>query len=105
MIQICFLLLGPLLPMKLNGHSMVKLGNGQAILGGVSGAWQNTYHNKIYLLACSNRNCLISLLDRELSVAKEKFIAIPIPDTISGCITGGKQDFRKRLSCRHQIYA
>ena len=97
MIQNCFLLLGPLLPMKLNGHSMVKLGNGQTIIGGVTG-WQNNYQNKIYLLTCSNRNCLISLLNRELSVAKENIVAIPIPDTISGCVTGGKQDFRKKLS-------
>ena len=67
---------------------MVKLGTGQAILGGVSDF--NSYQNKIYLLTCSNRNCLISLLNRELSVAKEEFMAIPIPDTMSGCITGGK---------------
>ena len=49
MIQNCFLLLGPLLTIKLNGHSMVKLGNGQAIIGGNSG-WQNNYQNKIYLI-------------------------------------------------------
>ena len=67
---------------------MVKLGTGQAILGGVSDF--NSYQNKIYLLTCSNRNCLISLLNRELSVAKEEFMAIPIPDTMSGCVTGGK---------------
>ena len=89
MIQNCFLLLGPLLTIKLNGHSMVKLGNGQAIIGGNSG-WQNNYQNKIYLLTCSNRNCLISLSNRELSAAKENIVAVPIPDTISGCVTGGK---------------
>ena len=67
---------------------MVKLGTGQAILGGASEF--NSYQNEIYLLTCSNRNCLISLLNRELSVAKEEFMAIPIPDTMSGCVTGGK---------------
>ena len=65
---------------------MVRLGKGQALLGG------RTYQDdqaKIYSLTCSNRNCIISLLDRELSVPKGYFVAIPIPDTISGCITGG----------------
>merc|ERR1712051_1013019 len=46
-------------------------------------------------MTCSNRNCIISLLDRELSVAKREFVAMPIPDTISGCITGGKTFFSK----------
>ena len=66
---------------------MVRLGKGQAILGGRS---NDVYQTKIYSMGCSNRNCTISLLNRELSVPKYEFVAIPIPDTISGCITGGK---------------
>ena len=77
---------GPLLPLPLISHSMVRLGNGQAILGGQS---------NIYSLTCSNRNWNISLLDRKLSVPTTRFVAIPIPDTISGCITGGKIFFSK----------
>ena len=68
---------------------MVRLGKGQAILGGES----NGVGAKIYSMTCSNRNCIISLLNRELSVPKKDFVAIPIPDTISGCITGGKNHF------------
>ena len=68
---------------------MVKLGKGQAILGGqIYGGLY--YQAKIYSMTCSNRNCIISLMNRELSVQKAAFVAIPIPDTISGCITGGK---------------
>ena len=77
---------GPRLPLPLAVHSMVRLGKGQAILGG------RTYEDvqaKIYSMTCSNRNCIISLLDRELSVPKGYFVAISIPDTNSGCITGG----------------
>ena len=66
---------------------MVRIGKGQAILGGQS---NGDYQAKIYSMTCSNRNCIISLLNRELSVPKGYFVAIPIPDTISGCITGGK---------------
>ena len=74
--------------MTLHSHSMVRLGKGQAILGGWS---NNVYQAKIYSMTCSNRNCMISLLDRELSVPRQDFVAIPIPDTISGCITGGRK--------------
>ena len=78
---------------------MVRIGKGQAILGGKSGGCYQTnedFHSKIYALTCSNRNCIISLLDRELSVGKEYFVAIPIPDQISGCIKGGKKYFKKK---------
>ena len=83
------------------GHSMVKLGQGQAILGGFSYGGNNSsgdYQAKIYSMTCSNRNCIISLLNRELSVPKGYFVAIPIPDTISGCITGGKKYFPRNQS-------
>ena len=87
---------------------MVRLGKGQAILGGKS---TNVYQAKIYLMTCSNRNCIISLLDRELSAPKAEFVAIPIPDTISGCITGGKNDFWKitlkssiKLACVKSLF-
>ena len=88
--------------MPLAFHSMVRLGKGQAIVGG----WNNADAlAKIYFMTCSNRNCIISLLDRELSVPKALFVAIPIPDTISGCITKGKNDSQKnsRILC-NQIF-
>ena len=78
--------------MPLKGHSMVRLGKGQAILGGDN---NGDHQDKIYSMTCSNRNCTISLLDRELSVPKYDFVAIPIPDTISGCITDGRNIFQK----------
>ena len=81
------------MPITLAAHSMVRLGKGQAILGGQSDDF--VYESKIYSMTCSNRNCIVSLQDRELSVPKALFVAIPIPDTISGCITGGKKYFPK----------
>ena len=83
---------GPSLSIALYGHSMAKLGKGQAIFGGRHIAYQS----KIYSMTCSNRNCIISILDRELSAPKGHFLAIPIPDTISGCITGGNVFFLKK---------
>ena len=86
-LNIFFQTSGPSMPVALYGHSMVKLVKGQAILGGKS----SDHQAKIYSMTCSNRNCIISLLNRELSVQKAGFVAIPIPDTISGCISGGKK--------------
>ena len=74
---------------------MVRLGKGQAIIGGRSKQFQFGASNKIYSLTCSNRHCTISLLNRELSVARSNFVAIPIPDEMAGCITGGKNSFHK----------
>ena len=74
---------------------MVRLGRGQAIIGGKSNsASGGVYQATIYSMGCSNRNCIISLLNRELSVPKDQFVAIPMPDTISGCITGGEKSFQ-----------
>ena len=78
---------GPKLPMPLRTHTMVQLGNGQAIIGG----WGNFLdQEKIYLFSCMNENCSIHQLDQTLSLPRYWFVAIPIPDTLSGCITGGK---------------
>ena len=85
--------------MELFRHSMVQLGNGQAIIGGAGDEiiYENDYsiQSKIHLLNCMNRNCSISTLSQELSVPRELFLAIPIPDTIAGCISGGKKSKKK----------
>jgi hypothetical protein len=86
------------------GHAMVRLGKGQAILGGRSMQFHSIIglSNKIYSLTCSNRHCTISLVSSELSVARNNFVAIPIPDEMAGCITGGKNYFQKTY-IRNQI--
>ena len=80
---------------------MVQLGNGQAILGGYRGnrfinyGYADTRLNgaqtRIYYLTCANRNCMISLLNKVITEPRRMTLVIPIPDNISGCITGGKQ--------------
>ena len=79
---------GPKLPMGLFRHAMVELGNGQAIIGG---GGNGRIQDKIYLFSCMNRNCSIHQLDQVLSLPSDSFVAIPILDTLSGCITGGKK--------------
>ena len=78
--------------MGLYTHAMVQLGNGLAIIGG----WGNGFPQaKIHRLNCMNRYCAISTLSQELSVPRYHFLAIPIPDTIAGCISGGKKCQKK----------
>ena len=78
---------GPELPIALYGHSMVPLGFGQIIIGGTS---NGNVQSKIYFLTCTTGNCVISTLVQELSVPRSAFMAIPISDTVSGCISDRK---------------
>ena len=86
--------IGPKLPMRLDRHAMVQLGNGQAIIGGFG---NGDYQDKIHLFSCTNNNCFIHQLDQVLSLPRNRFVAIPIPDTLSGCITGGKKFHKTNL--------
>jgi hypothetical protein len=71
---------------------MVRLGKGQAILGGTNR--DIGFETKIYSMDCSNKNCTISLLNRELTIPRTLFVAIPIPDRLSGCTTEGNINFQ-----------
>ena len=85
--MIIFIIAGPDLPIALYGHSMVTLGFGQAILGGFG---NGEYQRKIYHMTCSDHICMILVLSKELSIPRRYFVAIPIPDSMSGCISGSK---------------
>ena len=77
---------GPELPETLSEHMMVALELGQTIIGGKS---NDEYTKKIYHLECSQGDCVISKMQQELSSSRGMFVAIPIPDFLSGCISGG----------------
>ena len=85
---------GPELSIPLWGHSMVPLSNGQAILGGNyfnKGTNQQVEWNpNIYFLTCSNLECSIQTMTQIASFLATSFLAIPIPDDMSGCIFRGK---------------
>ena len=83
---------GPKLPMRLVNHAMVQLGNGLAMIGGYG---NDKVQAKIHLLSCMNKNCSISTISQELSVPRYWFLAIPTPDTITRCISGGKKGPQK----------
>ena len=79
---------GPDLPTALDGHIMVTLGLGQAILGGQDNNY--VFRKEIYHFTCYQQDCTISLLSQLLEVPRSFFVAIPIPDSLSGCISDSK---------------
>ena len=83
---------GPNLSIPLWGHSMVPLSNGQAILGGIYfiKGIQTEWNPNIYFLTCSNLECNIQTMTQTASFLATDFVAIPIPDDMSGCIFRGK---------------
>ena len=76
---------------------MVTLGLGQAILGGRDANWGD--RNEIYHFTCYQQDCTISLLNQLLETPRADFVAIPIPDSISGCISDSKFGFFHHLFC------
>ena len=83
---------GPNLSIPLWGHSMVPLSNGQAILGGIyfNKGIKIEWNPNIYFLTCSNLECNIQTMTQTASFLATDFVAIPIPDDMSGCIFRGK---------------
>ena len=82
---------GPDLPKPLVLHSMVALGNGQAILGGKDD--DNVVQSKIYHMKCSQNVWDVITLEKELSIPRTRFLAIPIPDHLSRCISESRLRF------------
>ena len=73
------LTLGPPLPKALNSHSMLEINGDAFIFGGYFGS--SNYNSAIYKITCSSGICSWSTLNQELKVAREYFVAIPVPDT------------------------
>ena len=76
------------MPIALSGHSMVTLGFGIAIFGGRDA--NENFRKEIYHFACYKRICKMTTLNQELSTPRGYFVAIPIPDSMSGCISDSK---------------
>ena len=81
------IIVGPELPFGLACHSMVPIGTEQAIIGGKGGQKDKNKEEqkKIYRIACASVKCTIIEMSQELSIPKRMFVAMPIPNEISGC--------------------
>ena len=64
-------------------HSLVPFGKDVVILGGRDSNWKAS--KGIYKITCSNRACIWTKMEQELSVGRHSFVAIPIPDSVAKC--------------------
>ena len=71
------LTLGPTLPKKLAGHSMVEIHGDAFMFGGYN---NNGYNAAIYHFTCSSGICSWSTINQELKVARSNAVVIPVPD-------------------------
>ena len=72
-----FLALGPALPKKLSGNSMLEIQGDVFIFGGYSGS----HNSAIYQLSCSTGICSWATISQALKVGKDNAVAIPVPDS------------------------
>ena len=71
---------------------MTPLGNGLAIIGGKSqiNDWITLDNTHILLFTCSNLICKVKELQQLMPINYHHFVAIQIPNIISGCVSKGK---------------
>ena len=72
------LTLGPPLPKKLFGHSIVEIQGDAFLFGGRDNTYN--YNSVIYQLSCSSGICSWSTLNQALKVGRSYTVAIPVPD-------------------------
>ena len=71
--------LGPALPKRLRGSSMVEVGDNLYIIGGKSNDG-SSYQNKIHQLSCVSGLCSWTTLTQQLKVARGGLVAIHVDD-------------------------
>ena len=78
-----FLTLGPALPKKLRGNSMLEIQGDVFIFGGYVYGYEKGYdHNSaIYQLSCSTGICSWATFSQALKIGRDNFVAIPVPDS------------------------
>ena len=77
------MLLGPSLPKTLKDHAMVPLDKDLVVIGGYSG--DGSYPSRLYLLSCHNKGCGWTTMTQTLQVARNRFVAMLIPDELTDC--------------------
>ena len=76
-----------------NPNLIEKLFSNSGITSKIINAYtdsNNVQQSKIYHMRCSHYICEVLILDKELSVPRDSFVAMPIPDHMSGCISESK---------------
>ena len=62
---------------------MVRVGRDLLVLGGHSSGWN--FSDALFKLSCSNNKCKWENLSQKLETPKDRFVAIPVPDSFVTC--------------------
>ena len=83
--------LGPVLPTKLEGHQMVRVGYDLVVIGGVCISSDNVwiYSKSLYKLSCCDRNCQWEELSQKLKEKRYGYVAVALPDDFLNCTLKG----------------
>jgi hypothetical protein len=81
-----YFIAGPKLPKTLRGASLLPSPDGQGVIviGGYS-TTDNAYQSSIYKLICDELGCDWSEMKQQLKIARQLFVAMLIPDTLTNC--------------------
>ena len=74
--------LGPDLPKKLEGHSMISMNEENLIILGGSSP-NGGLQKAIYTLTCKSGLCTWTTMKQKLKVAREGFVAVPLTDSLA----------------------
>ena len=70
------------MPKKLRSHKMVQFDKDVVIIGGYDG---NNYQSRLYCLTCQNQDCEWKTMSQELKIARDRMVAMLIPDELVDC--------------------
>ena len=76
--------LGPAMPKKLIGHSMIGYGQEELITIGGMDRHKN-FQKHFYRLTCSSGICKWSTMNQKLKDARSVFVAIPLKNSMASC--------------------
>ena len=80
-----FTTLGPAMPIKIHGLSMVSFNGDLYTIGGYS-SYGNHYQTSIFKLCCFNEDCDWTRTNQELKVARADTVAIPVENSLVNCV-------------------
>ena len=73
-----------MLPHRLFGHEMVRIGYDLIVIGGFMDG-DTEYSGSLFKLTCANHSCQWDTLDQELIYPRSFFVAVAVPDDFVQC--------------------
>ena len=68
---------------QLYSHQMVTIGKDVLAIGGYASGWG--YSKSLFQFGCSDHDCEWTVLDQELKIGRQSFVAMAIPEELTKC--------------------